>query len=196
MGVGAAVAGAEALCWQALEVCERHRLRADQRLVVQHGPADRLSKARLTRVSSRPRSGCWAGFERRIVHVSLHPPSHSAEREVACSLTHNAHGSRVARVGQRLRRRRAAQEGLLEQRCRLPGTQGRGAQRRRTGWSQAGGTAYDVALVARSACRVAPHPRCLGDRPRRALPAGGDTQRATEAFSALCDSHPVRPSGS
>ena len=53
MGVGAAVAGAEALCWQALEVCERHRLRADQRLVVQHGPAYRLSKARLTRVSSR-----------------------------------------------------------------------------------------------------------------------------------------------
>eukprot|EP00964_Phaeocystis_antarctica_P020190 scaffold11150_cov57-Phaeocystis_antarctica.AAC.4 len=89
----AAVCGAEALRGQALEVREGQRLRADKRPVVQNGPAYR---------------------------VPLHPLLHAAERQVACRLAHDAHGPRVARVGQRLRRRRAGQEGLLQHRRRLP----------------------------------------------------------------------------
>ena len=127
--VRAAVGGTEALRRQALEVREGHRLRADQRPVVQHGSAYRLSKARPTRVSSRPRPAwgpaCSSGVRARVAYVPLHPLSHSAERQVACGLAHDAHGPRVARVGQRLRRRRAGQEGLLQQRRRLPGMQGK-----------------------------------------------------------------------
>ena len=178
--VRAAVGGTEALRRQALEVREGHRLRADQRPVVQHGSAYRLSKARPTRVSSRPRPAwgpaCSSGVRARVAYVPLHPLSHSAERQVACGLAHDAHGPRVARVGQRLRRRRAGQEGLLQQRRRLPGMQGKRSAAGGTGW---GPGRWDGSRGGPGSATLVP--RCATSRARQVVEESVATTRAGSA---------------
>ena len=76
----AAVCGAEALRGQALEVREGQRLRADQRPVVQHGPATAVEEARLaaeaealklTRLASEAEAKAKAKTEAAEEHLPI-----------------------------------------------------------------------------------------------------------------------------